>query len=71
MGDGRRSTRFTLVSEGHLKPFATCGECGAVLTPGQGEVLMDVLELHAEWHAVMRATAEEIKAELRAEGFDV
>lgn len=62
--------RFTVVADGRLRQMATCRECGAVLTPGEDEGLMDVLELHAEWHAVMRATAEEIKAELRAEGWN-
>lgn len=61
--------RFTVVSDGHLRQMATCQECGAVLTPDEGEALIDAIELHSQWHFVMKATAEEIKAELREQGW--
>lgn len=63
--------RFTVVSDARLRQFATCQECGAVLTPDEDEALIDAIEMHSHWHRVMRATAEEIKAELRDEGWDV
>jgi hypothetical protein len=49
--------------------MATCETCGAVLTPDEGEALIDAIEQHSQWHFVMKATADEIKAELRAEGW--
>lgn len=63
--------RFTVVSDGHLRQMATCDVCRAVLTPEDDETLLDAIEEHSRWHFVMAATAEEIKAELREEGFDV
>lgn len=71
MGDTARRVGFTVLSEGKRRQMATCEECGAVLTPGLGETLLDVLELHAAWHAAMRDTAYEIREQLRAQGFEL
>jgi hypothetical protein len=58
-----------VVTDGRMRQMATCETCGAVLTPGEDETLIDAIEQHSQWHYAMAATAEEIKAELRAEGF--
>jgi hypothetical protein len=63
--------RFTVVSDGRLRQMATCEVCGAVLTPDEDEHLIDAIELHSEWHRVMELTAEEIKAELREQGWEL
>lgn len=61
--------RFTVVSDGHLRQMATCETCGAVLTPIEDETTLDAIERHAQWHGAMETTAEEIKAELREQGW--
>lgn len=52
-----------------MRQMATCEECRAVLTPDEDELLIDAIELHSQWHYAMAASAEEIKAELREQGF--
>lgn len=62
--------RFTVVTDGRLRQMATCETCRAVLTPDEGEALIDAIEQHSDWHRVMELTAEEIRAELREEGLN-
>jgi hypothetical protein len=61
--------RFTVVTDGHMRQMATCETCGAVLTPDEEETMLDAIEQHSQWHYAMAATAEEIKAELREQGW--
>jgi hypothetical protein len=61
--------RFTVLADGRMRQMATCEMCGAVLTPAEDELLIDALEQHSQWHYAMQATAEEIKTELREQGF--
>jgi hypothetical protein len=61
--------RFTVLADGRMRQMATCEACGAVLTPGEDETLIVALEQHSQWHYAMQATAEEIKTELREQGF--
>jgi hypothetical protein len=61
--------RFTVLADGRMRQMATCEMCGAVLTPDEDEALIDALEQHSQWHYAMAATAEEIKAELREQGW--
>jgi hypothetical protein len=60
---------FTVVTDGQMRQMATCEICRAVLTPDEDETLLEAIEQHSQWHFVMEATAEEIKAELREQGW--
>jgi hypothetical protein len=53
--------RFTVLTDGRMRQMASCETCGALL--------IDALEQHSQWHYAMQATAEEIKTELREQGF--
>lgn len=66
-----RNRGFAVIAGGRLVPLVRCEDCGAVLTPKPGKPLGDVIEQHARWHHAMEAAAEEIKAELREQGWDL
>jgi len=62
--------RFTVVSDAHLRQFATCEQCGAVLTPDEGEALIDAIEQHSQWHYAMAAETTTIREALREHGIE-
>ena len=66
-----RLTGFIVVTDRGRVRMGYCQRCRAVVTPLEGETLDEAIDVHAEWHAVMEATAFEIREELRGEGFDV
>jgi hypothetical protein len=64
-----RNRGISVIAGGRLVTLGRCEICGAVLTPEPGMSLADVIELHSLWHRATTASTEEIRAELRREGF--